>query len=181
MQMAPGNNTAILAFGFLAQTFHEIEPPVDYSLTPRWVVFAIAFVVLSLAGLLLWWISRRAKKAVPPKLPRQRALEALDSIEQLVDRLNPYEFSIRVSDILRSYVTEQYGLPVTRQTSVEFLERLARNPQFSGDDKTLLEDFLSRCDLIKFARYNATSADSRLLLDEAIRFVKGGEAVAAVP
>jgi hypothetical protein len=111
-------------------------------------------------------------------LPRQRALEALDSIVEQIELLNPYEFSIRVSDILRGYVTEQYGLPFTRQTSVEFLERLARNSQFSGDERALLEDFLSRCDLIKFARYNATPVDSRLLLDEAMRFVKGGEVVA---
>jgi len=39
----------------------------------------------------------------------------------------------------------------------------------------LLEDFLNRCDLIKFARYEATSADSQLLLEEATRFVKGEE------
>jgi hypothetical protein len=178
--MIPWNTDFIFAFGTLAQTFHEIEPPVDYSLTPRWVVFAIAFVTISIIGLLVWLIRRRTKKTAPPKLPRQRALEELDSIEQLVDHMNPYEFSIRVSDILRAYVTDHYGLPVTRQTSVEFLERLARNPQFSGEDKTLLEDFLSRCDLIKFARYDATPQDSRLLLDEAIRFVKGGEAVVAV-
>lgn len=95
-----------------------------------------------------------------------------------VERVNPYEFSIRVSNILRGYVTEQYGLPLTRQTSVEFLEQLARNQQFSGDEKTLLQDFLNRCDLIKFARYQATSADSRMLLEEATRFVKGGELVA---
>ena len=45
--------------------------------------------------------------------------------------VNPYQFSIRVSDILRRYVTEQYGLPVTRQTSVEFLERCsAQSPTF---------------------------------------------------
>jgi hypothetical protein len=29
--------------------------------------------------------------------------------------------------------------------------------------------------LIKFARYDATTADSQLLLDEATRFVKGGQ------
>ena len=82
--------------------------------------------------------------------------------------------SIEVSNILRSYVNEQYGLPLTKQTSVEFLERVARNSQFSPDERTLLEDFLSRCDLIKFARYDATPADSTLLLEEASRFVKGG-------
>ena len=39
----------------------------------------------------------------------------------------------------------------------------------------LLEDFLNRCDLIKFAKYEATTSDSELLLEEAIRFVKGGQ------
>jgi hypothetical protein len=179
--MAPGNNAGFLLLGVLAQTFREIEPPVDYSLTPRWIIFAIVFAAVLLVALLAWLIARKRKKPLPPKLPRDRALEALDAIRQQVDRINPYEFSIRVSDILRGYVTEQYGLPVTRQTSVEFLERLARDPQFSGDDKTLLEDFLSRCDLIKFARYSATPADSNLLLDEAIGFVKGGGKLVAVP
>ena len=67
---------------------------------------------------------------------------------------------------------------MTRQTSVEFLNTLAATSTFSVDEQTLLGDFLNRCDLIKFARYDATRADSELLLDEAIRFVKGGERVA---
>ena len=92
-----------------------------------------------------------------------------------MDSLSPYEFSIRVSDILRRYVTEQYQLPVTRQTSVEFLATLTKTSPFSEDDKSLLTDFLNRCDLIKFARYDATIEDSRLLLEEATRFVEGGK------
>jgi hypothetical protein len=56
---------------------------------------------------------------------------------------------------------------------VEFLNTLAAT-SFSGDEQTLLADFLNRCDLIKFARYEATREDSRLLLNEAERFVKGG-------
>jgi hypothetical protein len=160
-----------------AELFHEIAPPLDYSLTPKWVAFAIGIAVITAVALLIWWMIKRPKHQAPPKLPRQRALDALDRISDDIDKLNPYEFSIRVSDILRGFVTEQYGLPLTRQTSVEFLERVARETQFSGSDKALLEDFLSRCDLIKFARYQATSTDSQLLLDEAVRFVKGGELV----
>jgi hypothetical protein len=92
-----------------------------------------------------------------------------------METLTPYQFSIRVSDILRGYVTEQYRLPVTRQTSVEFLNALSKTSSFSEDEKALLEDFLNRCDLIKFARYDATIDDSRLLLAEATRFVEGGK------
>jgi hypothetical protein len=159
----------------LAEQLNDIAPAVDYSLVPTWVVFVTAFVVLSLLGGLVWWlVSRKRLRSVPPQLPRDRALSALAHASAEIDAVNLYQFSILVSDILRRYVTDQYGLPVTRQTSIEFLEGLRRGQQFSADEKILLEDFLSRCDLIKFARYDATSADSHLLLEEATRFVKGG-------
>ena len=163
----------------LAQVFHDIAPPVNYSLTPAWLVYGGFALALAVIGLAIWYFRGRHAPPAPPKLPRQQALDALEQMSGQVDQIRPYEFSIKVSDVLRRYVTDQYGLPVTRQTSVEFLERLARNPQFSGDEKALLQDFLDRCDLIKFARYDATPADSRSLLDEAIRFVKGAE-IAAV-
>jgi len=158
----------------LAQELHDISPPVDYSLIPPWVVFAAAFVALALLGLIVWFIRRQLRQPKPELSPRTRALESLQRARQEIGALNPYQFSIRVSDILRRYVTEQYDLPVTRQTSVEFLEALAQTSPFSEDDRSLLSDFLNRCDLIKFARYEATTADSELLLEEATRFVKGG-------
>ncbi len=160
---------------FLAQEFHDISPPVEYSLLPPWVIFVAVFVGLALLGLIVWWVQRWRRRPRPERSPRSRALELLQRARSEIERLTPYEFSIRVSDILRRYVMEQYQLPVTRQTSVEFLEALARTSPFSEDDKTLLGDFLNRCDLIKFARYDATTADSELLLEEATRFVQGGQ------
>ena len=152
---------------------HEIAPPVDYSLVPPWVYYSAAAVGLALLGLLIWWIRKRSLRPKSVRSARDRALDALQQIGQQIETLSPYEFSIAVSDILRGYVTEQYQLPVTRQTSFEFLAMLARSSPFSPDETALLEDFLGRCDLIKFARYDATSEDSRRLLEEATQFVKG--------
>ena len=160
------------------EQFHDIAPPVDYSLIPAWLVFVIVFVALSLLGLVVWLFAKRRKTPLPPKLPRQIAVEELERIAHEIERMSPYQFSIRVSEILRKYVTQQYGLPATRQTSIEFLSALAKASPFSEDERLLLEDFLSRCDLIKFARYEATTSDSELLLQEAIRFVKGGQLAA---
>jgi hypothetical protein len=161
---------------FLAtEEFHDIAPPVDYSLLPPWVIFCAAAVALVLCGLGAWWIRRRWQRPRPQPSPRQRTLELLDRISRQIETLSPYQFSIRVSDILRRYVTDHYQLPVTRQTSVEFLAALTKASPFSEDEKSLLEDFLNRCDLIKFARYDATTEDSRLLLEEATRFVQGGK------
>ena len=155
------------------QNFHEIAPPIDYSFIPAWAIFLASFVGLCLIGLLVWLWKRKSKPQSPPKTPRETALEELEVISSEIESAKPYEFSIRVSDILRRYVTSQYGLPLTRQTSIEFLTALSKLSSFSPSEKSLLEDFLSRCDLIKFARYEASSEDSRLLLEEATAFVKG--------
>ena len=160
---------------FLAEEFHDIAPPVDYSLVPPWVIFVATFAGLTLLGWAVWLVLRKRKQPQPPKLPRDIALDALEQIRTQMERISPYRFSIRVSDILRRYVTEQHALPVTRQTSVEFLNALTNSSPFSEEERRLLENFLNRCDLIKFARYDATTADSRSLLEEATRFVKGGE------
>lgn len=164
-----------MTFFFAVADIHEIAQPVDYSLVPPWVIYVAIVLGLALLGLIGWWIRKRARRPKPMQSPRDRALEQLERIGDGMEMLTPYEFSIAVSDILRGYVTEQYQLPVTRQTSVEFLSMLAKSSPFSADETALLEDFLGRCDLIKFGRYDATTHDSRLLLEEATQFVKGAK------
>ncbi len=119
----------------LAEEFHDIAPPVDYSLIPPWLVFVIVFVSLSLLGLVVWLFAKRRRPAPPPKLPREIALEELERISCEIEKISPYQFSIRVSDILRKYVTQQYGLPATRQTSIEFLTALAESARRSPPRK----------------------------------------------
>jgi hypothetical protein len=159
---------------FLAEEFHDITGPVDYFLLKPWMIFCGVAAVLLVIALTTWLIKRWRNRAVVVKTPRERALDQLVRIQSQIDKLTPYQFSIRVSDILRRYVTEQYQLPVTRQTSVEFLNALAATSPFSSEEQSLLSDFLNRCDLIKFARYEASTEDSRLLLSEADKFVRGG-------
>jgi hypothetical protein len=160
----------------VAQEFHDISPPVDYSLVPPWVIYSIvALGLILIAAIAYWFWKWQSRRPAIVRTPREMALDRLEAARVEIERETPYRFSIRVSDILRRFVTEQYKLPLTRQTSVEFLNTLARRKEFSEDDKSLLTDFLNRCDLIKFARYDATTADSELLLEEAFRFVKGGQ------
>lgn len=158
---------------FLAQQFHDIAPPVDYSLLKLSTVFGLATAALLLLGFLAWLFIRWRRRPKTQPTAREIALAQLARIETDIDKLSPYQFSIGVSDILRRFVTEEYQLPVTRQTSVEFLSALAGASPFSDMDKTLLSQFLTKCDLIKFARLEATTADSRSLLDEARNFVRG--------
>src|SRR5438045_9131793 len=163
----------------LAQTLPDIAPPVSYSLVPPWMIFVASLIVLTVIGLAIWYGRRFFRKKEVALSPRERALAALNGIATEVEKNLPYQFSIRVSDILRRYVMEQFDLPMTRQTSVEFLNVIGSAASFGDEEKALLADFLNRCDLIKFARYEATPSDSRLLLDEARQFMKGGVLVTA--
>src|SRR6185436_7900093 len=102
----------------LAEEFHDIAPPVDYSLIPQWLVFSGIIGAIALIGVAIWLFLRSRKSVLPVKSPRERALEHLELMEHEVDKIRPYQFSIRVSGVLRQYVTEEFHLPVTRQTSV---------------------------------------------------------------
>src|SRR5213076_3338501 len=97
----------------LAEEFHDIAPPVDYSLISPWLIFLGVFVLLTVIGLIVWFVAKSFRRPTPPQLPRERALALLEQTRTQITAIDPYLFSIRVSDILRRYVTEQFGLPVT--------------------------------------------------------------------
>lgn len=153
----------------------DIAPPIDVFPYPPWMVFTAIAVVLIVLGIAAWlfmrWWKKRPKPAPPS--PRSVALRELDSLRARIESIEPYRFSIAVSDVLRGFIAAQYGLRATKQTSPEFLASIAKARQFTADDRTLLAEFLEHCDLIKFAHIDATSADSAESLRSAIAFVQG--------
>jgi hypothetical protein len=155
---------------------HDIRPPLDVFPYPTWMIVTAGVVAVAILALIVTGIVRAAKNRpkAPPPTAREIALRRLKEAETDLAATEPYAFSIRVSDILRRYVAEQYNLRATEQTSPEFLANAARSPHFTKADKDLLAQFLEHCDLIKFAHVDATAEDSAALLEQAVRFVKGG-------
>jgi len=148
-----------------------------------WMVLTAAGIALLVLLLIVAIIIRavRSRPKPAPPTPREIALKRLKQAEADLTRKNPYAFSIQVSDILRQYVSAQYHLHATEQTSPEFLADAAKSPHFTGADKGLLADFLEHCDLIKFAHVDATVDDSKALLDQAVCFVKGESVPSQTP
>ena len=153
-----------------------IAPPVPVFPYPAWMVVTAVVVALLIAGAIAWAVIRhiRNRPQPPPPTPREVALAALGKLRDRIATVEPYPFSIEVSDVLRSFITQEFKVSATNQTSPEFLAAVARSPRFSEADKALLAVFLEKADLIKFARVHATSADSEQLLEQALRFVEGG-------
>src|SRR5437660_3512198 len=97
----------------LAQALPDIAPPVNYSLVPPWMIFVGSLIVLTIIGVAIWYGRKLFRKEQPTPSPRERALTALRKIENEVENIAPYQFSVLVSDILRRYVVEQFDLPMT--------------------------------------------------------------------
>lgn len=167
---------------FLAQTasptpqIRDIASPIYVLPWPMWVVYTVAGGLLALAVVVVWLFVRwlRNRPAPAPPTPRETAMAELEKARGQIRGTEPYAFSILVSDILRHYISSQFQLKATQQTSPEFLASISDFAGFGATEKQLLADFLEKCDLIKFARIGATTDDSAKLLDQAILFVKGG-------
>lgn len=155
-----------------------IAPPIDVFPYPMWMVILAGLAAAVLLGAIAWLLVRwfRNRPAPEPPSPRSVALRELESLRGQVSALEPYAFSIAVSDVLRRYIGTGYRLHAPQQTSAEFLAEIATSPRFSTEERGLLATFLERCDLIKFARISASEDDSRELLDHALSFVQGGRA-----
>lgn len=157
----------------------DIAPPIDVFPYPMWMVLAAAAVIALIVGLLVWLVARWLKNR-PGPAPLGAGVVAMRALEKLrarIKELPPYEFSIAVSDVLRTFISNaKFQLPATRQTSSEFLAAISSSEKFSDADRTLLTAFLERSDLIKFARIDATEEDSAKLLESAAAFVQGGKA-----
>jgi hypothetical protein len=153
----------------------DIAPPIDVFPYPMWMTAGAAiFLVGALAAVaFLFFRWRKKRPTPPPPTPREIALGKLQAAGAQIAAVEPYAFSILVSDILRVFVSDQYQLRATRQTSPEFLNLVAGSPRFSDHEKALLANFLERCDLIKFAHIHATREDSASLVEQASLFVKG--------
>lgn len=155
----------------------DIAPPVDVFPYPAWVVLVAALAAVLLLGLAVWlllrWMKRRP--VLPPPTPRELALRQLEELRSAVNALDPQSFSDEVSGVLRTYLTRQFGLRATRQTSQEFLASLSGSGLFDDSEQELLARFLEKCDLIKFARAEAGATENRELLDQALAFVSGSK------
>lgn len=146
---------------------HDILPPVSQPFS-KLVVAGAAVALLLLLALIVWLIKRKRKpEPGPPQLPAHiRAGKALDRLlaEQLLAKGEVKLFYQRVSDILRSYIEERFGVKAPERTTEEFLaeiggKTLTAQPGLVAH-KLLISKFLTHCDLVKFAKHQPSSDET---------------------
>lgn len=151
----------------------DLKPPVeipDWS----WLWWVLGAVLLGAA--VAWWLRRPRKseaviEVTPGQLipPHVRAKARLEEALRLIGEPKPFTFA--VSDALRLYLEEQFDLRAPERTTEEFLDEVQVSPLLDETQKTLLGDFLTRCDLVKFAKHEPKEPELRDLHAAALRLV----------
>jgi len=162
---------------FLAQAatkapdqIEDIRPPVTGAPSLWLVIILATLLLLAVVAYFLW--PNPKPKTVQPPLPKEVAKRRLKGVKSKILTDSGYEFSIEVSDILRSFIEQQFGIRAVRQTTIEFLSEASQNPNFDLAQQERLRQFLVACDAIKFARVGVGPADSEVLFEQASAFVE---------
>lgn len=156
---------------------HEIAPPVELPKpTPAWLwptVAGIGAVVLTALGMIFWPRRKAAAQVVPPRPAHEIAFGALAALvaEDLPGKGEVKAFYQRISDILRHYIENRFGLHAPERTTEEFLSELGAGQALEAGHKALLGRFLHHCDLVKFAEHQPTRDDIQSTFDSCKNFI----------
>jgi hypothetical protein len=153
-----------------ADEIEDIRPPISGP-PALWVVVLLAvLLVLAILAYFLW-PNPRPVIGRPP-LPKELARRRLEKAKARISTDSSYDFSVEVSDILRSFIEQQFGIKAVRQTTIEFLNEASQTSHFDLAHQEMLRHFLVACDEIKFARVAAGKAESEALFEQASDFVE---------
>ena len=160
-----------LALAQSADDIRDIRGP--KTILPAWLVAAVLAAALALGlGAYGVWRGLRRRRRPRALLPFEAALKRLEEIRALMQPENAREFSIAVSDVVRRYVELRFDITATHRTTEEFLRDLLASPNADlARHRALLAEFLSQCDLVKFAGESLTPGNMESLHGSARAFV----------
>jgi hypothetical protein len=159
-----------------------LKPPIEIPNAWLWVWGIIGALVLAAALYAAWryWRKKASEPVFIPVIPpheraKQKLQEALALIEQ------PRPFCILVSDTIRLYLEERFNFHAPDRTTEEFLHELKATDRLLPDQKESLGEFLSVCDMVKFARYEPRLPELQALHNSANRLIDETEPQPVAP
>jgi hypothetical protein len=162
---------------YLAQTvsraadeMEDIRPSIAASASLMITVVLGCLLLIALAAYFAW--PNPKPGAILPPLPKELARSRLKALKQGIRTESVYDFSIEVSDVMRSFIEQHFGIKAVRQTTIEFLIEASQSSHFDLAQQERLRHFLLTCDSIKFARANAGASEIETLFEQAAAFVE---------
>lgn len=135
------------------------------------IALLLILLLIALAAYYFWRKYSKPRIEVQ-KSPKEKALEALELVKTIMTPENSRAFSYSLSDVLRSYIQEEFKIEATQDTTEEFLNYLssASNSPLKAH-YVLLRTFMNLCDAAKYAKTSYEIADLENLLGSARHFI----------
>jgi hypothetical protein len=136
----------------------------------RWVV--AGFLATGLTVFFLLLLIRRVTKPVEAQMVPAHVV-ALDQLKKLADagfieRGELAEYYYRLSMIVREYIERRFGVMAPERTTEEFLRETQGAAQLVPTHRDQLGDFLTSCDMVKYARSRPGPED----IEQALTFAR---------
>jgi hypothetical protein len=175
---SPANAGALTAAGDI----RGIKPPIYIPNAWIWVWLILGLIILAVAAFFAWRFLRKQAAqpiTIPVIPPHERARKKLQEALALIAQPRP--FCILVSDTVRQYLEERFQFHAPERTTEEFLHELKATDLLLPQQKESLGEFLSVCDMVKFARYEPGQPELQALHESAIRLIDETEPQPAPP
>ncbi|MEG2281663.1 MAG: hypothetical protein RSB93_00375 [Rikenellaceae bacterium] len=149
-------------------TWAEIQKYVWFSLLGLLILAALYYVIKRL---------RQNKSLLPqkPKLPPHiLAINELEKIkkENLWQSGKVKLYYTRVTDVIRDYLGERFGVNAKEMTTDEILSIMEEQISKKGKDYQMLQELLRLSDLVKFAKLEPSPMDNQSTFDNAYYFIE---------
>lgn len=112
-------------------------------------------------------------------LPHEKALQQIDKIkkEHLAESTDQKEYYTELTDTLRQYLDDRFGIKAREMTSSEIISRLEREEDESKINE--LREVFETADLVKFAKYSVQNNINDAYLASVVKFIDSTKQVDA--
>jgi hypothetical protein len=162
--------------------FKDIKMPLGEPLTWReilpWVLLGLGVILVVFVA---FYIIRKIRKKEPiislPQKPKTPPYEiALKELENLrIDKLwqtgKNKEFHSRLTDILRTYINEQFGIDAMEMITFDLINSL-KSTNVPAEEIKRLEKILTLADMVKFAKFQPLPDEHDGSLKNGVVFVE---------
>jgi hypothetical protein len=152
--------TSLLEGQFDPRKFRDVKGPADLpepaSRRYVWAIGGAAAVAAAVVIIGLLVRRRRRKGILTVQIPpHQWAMQELQRLidEDLIGQGHVKLFYYRLNAIVRQYIELRFDLMAPEMTTEEFLETLRYSDRLAPAHKALLENFVTACDMVKYACY----------------------------
>ena len=139
--------------------------------------------LIIVAGAIIFYVIYRKKhgkspipmiKIKPERPAHEIAFEDLERIrnEKIWSRGQVKEYHVQLTDTIRTYIDNRYGIDAEQMTTSEILDMFNAAIPIDSDDKMRLRQMLELADSVKFAKFQPLQGDNDLSLRNAFDFVE---------